>query len=58
MGIFENKFESKPDPFISFFDINLLFLDLHTSHVDFNIYLLFFVVKALIFKSLVSFFTF
>ena len=41
MGIFENKFERKPDSIISFFDINLLFLDLHTLHVDFKIYLLF-----------------
>ena len=55
MGIFENKFERKPDPIISFFDINLLFLDLHTFHVDFNIYRLFFVMKALTFKSFVSF---
>ena len=49
MGIFENKFERKPDPII------LLFLDLHTLQVDFNIYRLFFVMKALTFKSFVSF---
>ena len=55
MGILLKRFERKPDPIISFFDINLLFLDLHTLHVDFNIYRLFFVMKALTFKSLVSF---
>ena len=55
MGIFENKFDRKSDPNITFFETNLLFLDLQTSHVDFNIYRLFFVMKALTFKSLVSF---
>ena len=55
MGIFENKFERKPDPIISFFEINLLFLDLQILHIDFNICLLFFVMKALTFKSFVSF---
>ena len=56
MGILLNRFERKPDPIISFFDINLLFLELHTLHVDFNIYLLFFVMKALTFKSFVFFY--
>ena len=42
MGIFEKRFEKKPDPRTSFFDINLDFLPLHMLHVDFNIYLLFF----------------
>ena len=42
MGILLKRFERNPDPIISFFDINLLFLDLHTLHVDFNIYRLFF----------------
>ena len=56
MGIFEKRFERKPDPRISFSDINLLFLPLHMLHVDFNIYLLFFDMKALTFKSLVSFY--
>ena len=55
MGIFEKRFERKPDPRISFFDINLDFLPLHMLHVDFNIYLLFCVIKALTFKSFVSF---
>ena len=52
MGIFEKRFERKPDPRISFFEINLDFLPLQMLHVDFNIYLLFFVMKALAFKSL------
>ena len=55
MGIFENKFERKPDPNISVFETNLAFLPLQILQLDFNIYLLFFVMKALIFKSLVSF---
>ena len=42
MGIFEKKFDKKPDPIISFFEINLLLLPLHMLHVDFNIYPLFF----------------
>ena len=41
MGIFEKRFDKKPDPKISFFERNLDFLPLHTLHVDFNIYLLF-----------------
>ena len=40
MGIFEKRFERKPEPRISFFKINLLLLPLQMSHVDFNIYLL------------------
>ena len=55
IGIFEKRFDKKPDPIISFFETNLLFLPLQMLHVDFNIYLLFFVMKALTFKSLVSF---
>ena len=55
MGIFEKGFERKPDPRISYFDMNLDFLPLQMLHVDFNIYLLFFVMKALTFKSFVSF---
>ena len=54
MGIFEKKFDKKPD-FRIFFDINLDFLPLHMSHVDFNIYLLFFVMKVLTFKFLLCF---
>ena len=46
MGIFEKRFERKPDPRISFFEINLDFLPLQMLHVDFNIYLLGFVMKA------------
>ena len=41
MGIFEKRFERKPDPRTSFFDMNLDFLPLQMLHVDFNIYLLF-----------------
>ena len=55
MDTFEKKIERKPDPTVSFFETNLAFLLLQISHDDFNIYLLFFVIKALIFKSLVSF---
>ena len=55
MGIFENKFDRKPDPRISLFDMNLDFLPLQMLHVDFNIYRLFLLMKALTFKSLVSF---
>ena len=55
MDIFEKRFERKPDPRTSFFETNLLFLPLQTLQLDFNIYLLFFVMKALTFKSLVSF---
>ena len=47
MGIFEKRFERKPDPRISFFDINLDFLPLQMLHVDFNIYLLFFCHESL-----------
>ena len=38
MGIFEKRFDRKPDPIISFFDMNLDFLPLQMLHVDFNIY--------------------
>ena len=55
MGILLKRFERKPDPIISFFDINLLFLDLQMLQLDFNIYLLFFVLKALTFKFLLCF---
>ena len=55
MGILLKRFERKPDPNISFFDINLDFLPLHMLHVDFNIYRLFFVMKALTFKFLLCF---
>ena len=55
MGIFEKRFDKKPDPIMSFFEINLLLLPLQMLHVDFNIYRLFLLMKALIFKSLVSF---
>ena len=45
MGIllkrFEKRFVKKPDPTISFFEINLLFLPLQMLHVDLNTYLLF-----------------
>ena len=41
MGIFEKKFDKKPDPIISFFDMNLDLLPLQMLHVDFNIYRLF-----------------
>ena len=41
MGILLNKLERKPDPIISFFEINLDFLPLQMLHVDFNIYRLF-----------------
>ena len=58
MGIFEKILERKPDPKISFFDMNLDFLPLQMLHVDFNIYRIFLLMKALTFKSLVSFFTF
>ena len=55
MGIFEKIFQRKPDPRISFFEINLDFLPLQMSHIDFNIYQLFLFMKALTFKSFVSF---
>ena len=55
MGIFENKFDRKPDPRISFFETNLLFLPLQMLQLLFNIYRLFLLMKALKFKSLVSF---
>ena len=59
MGIFEKRFEKrfdeKPDPKISCFAMNLDFLPFQVSHVDFNMYRLFFVMKALTFKSFVSF---
>ena len=42
MGILLKRFERKPDPTISIFDMNLDFLPLQMLHVDFNIYLLFF----------------
>ena len=54
MGIFEKRVDMKPDPRISFFEINLDFLPLQMLHVDFNIYRLFLLMKALTFKSLVS----
>ena len=38
MGILLKRFERKPDPIISFFDINLLLFDLHILHIDFNIF--------------------
>ena len=38
MGIFEKRFDKKPDPKISFFEINLLLLRIQMLHVDFNIY--------------------
>ena len=41
MGIFENNLLRKPGA--SFFDINLLFLDLQILHIDLTIYFLFFV---------------
>ena len=55
MGILLNRFEINPDPKISFFDINVAFLPLQILQLAFNIYLLFFVMKALTFKSFVSF---
>ena len=55
MGIFEKRLERKPDPIISLFETNLLFIPLQMLHVDFNIYRLFLLMKALTFKSLVSF---
>ena len=55
MGILLNRFERKPDPRISFFEINLDFLDLQILQFAFNICLLFFAMKALTFKSFVSF---
>ena len=55
MGILLKRFDRKPDSIISFFDMNLDFLPLQILHIDFNIYLLFFVMKASTFKSLVSF---
>ena len=55
MGILLKRFERKPDPIISFFETNLLFLPLQALHVDFNIYLLFLPMKALTYKSFVSF---
>ena len=56
MGILLNKFERKPDPIISFFEINLDFLDLQKLQLAFNICLLFFVMKAVTFKSFVFFY--
>ena len=56
MGIFEKKFDKKPDPRISLFEINLLLLPLQMLHVDFNIYRLFLLMKALTFKSLAFFY--
>ena len=53
MDILLNRFERKPDPIISFFEKKLLFLPLQTLYVDFNIYLLFLVMKAFTFKSFV-----
>ena len=58
MGIFENMLLKKPDPIISFFETNLAFLPLQTLQLDFNIYRLFFVMKALTFKFFTMFFTF
>ena len=55
LGIDLNKLLKNPLPAISFFDINLFFLYLHTLHVDFNIYRIFFVMKALTFKFFVFF---
>ena len=42
MGIFEKRFERKPDPRISFFETNLLFVPLQTLQLDFNIYIYYF----------------
>ena len=55
MGILLKRFDRKPDPIISFFKINLDFLPLQMLHVYLNIYRLFLLMKALTFKSLVSF---
>ena len=55
MDILLERFERKPDPIISLFETNLLFLPLQMLHVDFNIYRLFLLMKALTFKFLVSF---
>ena len=55
MGILLNKFERKPDPIISFFEINLACLPLQILRFAFNVCLLFFVMKALTFKSFVLF---
>ena len=51
MGILLKRFERNPDPRISFFEINLDFLDLQILQFAFNICLLFFVMKALTFFS-------
>ena len=51
MGIFENKLDRKPDPMIAFFEINFDFLLLQILQLAFNICVLFFVMKALTFKS-------
>ena len=56
MGILRKRFDRKPDHRISFFEINLLLLLLQMLHADFNIYRLFLLMKALTFKSLVSFY--
>ena len=58
MGIYEKRLERKPDPIISFFEINLDFLALQMLHVDFNIYRLFLFMKALTFTFLLCFFAF
>ena len=55
MGIFEKRFDKKPDPRISFFETNLLFLPLQIYMLILTYIYYFFVMKTLTFKSLVSF---
>ena len=54
-GVLIPRLDNKPDP--SFLLIDLDFLLLHTEQVDFNIILLFFVLKTLGFLFSVSFYT-
>ena len=44
MGIFENKFDKNPLPYISFFEIDFDFIPLQILQLLINIYLLFFVI--------------
>ena len=54
IGILLNR--SDKNPSACCFDINLLFLDLQTAHIDLTIYFLFLVINPFKFKSLVCFY--